>query len=100
MQAQYNPHIRGQYKLKYALPHQPGFLYGSPSEYVNLSVISPRVNSKNVESSLSKEAYNNSMVGTGLVHSFATAYAMAHYQGIYSLIEPYVILYVAIYSFP
>lgn len=68
-------------KKCYALPHQAGVMYGAPSGYVNLSVISPSVPSQKLRERLGDEAYNECIITSGLMHSFAVAHAAAHYQG-------------------
>ena len=79
---QFNPHRRGLIKNCYFLPHQPGVVYGAPSSFVNLSVISPPVPSRVLREKLEEEAYNQLMVTSGLIHSFAVSHAAAHYRGI------------------
>ena len=76
-----NPHFKGLQKKCYALPHQPGFVYGAPAEFVHLSVLSPDVNHMNYKSKLKEEKYKSCVVGGGLMHSFAVNHSVAHYQG-------------------
>jgi len=80
----YNAHKRGLTKHCYSMPHQPGFMYGAPAEFVNLSLIMPTtksVSQKWWEDQMDAKCLEESLVRAGLVHSFATANAVAHYQG-------------------
>ncbi|XP_067942306.1 large ribosomal subunit protein mL65-like [Watersipora subatra] len=79
--ADYNPHTRGLKKKAYALPHEPGFKYGCPSSFVNLSMISPGLKQLRLKENMPTTQYEECLLGTGLVHSFATSHAVAHYQG-------------------
>lgn len=93
IRARFNPHIRGQHKKMYSLPHQPGYMYGAPAEFVNLSVLlTPGQNSLSWQN---PETFEQTKVGAGLVHSFATAHAMAHYQGMFLRVY---IIYIYVYN--
>ena len=73
--------MQGLKKKCYSLPHQPGFLYGAPGGFVNLSVLSMGEKELDLETRLRKENYAECLVGAGLMNSFATSHAVAHYQG-------------------
>ena len=85
--------MQGLKKKCYSLPHQPGFLYGAPGGFVNLSVLSMGEKELDLETRLRKENYAECLVGAGLMNSFATSHAVAHYQGMstFSLIGQSVI---------
>lgn len=70
--------MQGLKKKCYSLPHQPGFLYGAPAEFVNLSILSPDVEDLAFDRWLTSA---DCISGAGLVHSFAVSSAVAHYQG-------------------